>query len=517
MQYAPTFIAVFFSWILYQVASRYHLRRQQQEKAKRLNCQPPPQLVNHRFLGIDRIAQIFEADREKRLMNLFEFHFKDLGPTMKQKLLGQETIGTIDPINIKAVLQDGDSWHVGRDRAHMIEPLFGKGGIFTEDGASWKASRKLLQPQFNHSQYEDLKRLDKVIQTFFTVLAPHNTVNLQPYFFKLTLDITTDFLFGQSVNSLTSPDESKNAQFAIAFDRAQDYVARRARLPSSFSWLVNSKASREACKIVHAFADEIIDQHFVKNQETSQDRYVFLHMLAQTCQDRILLRSQIINMLIAGRDTTACLLTWTFFLLVRHPLVLEKLKDEIHQALQVDESITRHTLKNMSYLQDILKEVLRLYPPVPINMRVAAKDTTLPVGGDDKGQSPIFIKEGTLLGFSLYSMHRREDFYGKDALQFRPERWADPSMPLNKNVFNKQWGWLPFNGGPRTCLGQEFALTEAAFVIVRLLEQYPYLFLPQNEKVVPTGQERKDTTLVLSSAEGCFVNLGNPKVRVPSF
>jgi cytochrome P450 len=98
-----------------------------------------------------------------------------------------------------------------------------------------------------------------------------------------------------------------------------------------------------------------------------------------------------------------------------------------------------------------LKEntALRLFPPVPINTRFCKQATTLPKGGGPDGLSPLLVREGMPVAYSVYHMQRREDFYGSDALIFRPERWEDPALA------DLKWGYLPFNGGPRLCLGSE--------------------------------------------------------------
>lgn len=92
---------------------------------------------------------------------------------------------------------------------------------------------------------------------------------------------------------------------------------------------------------------------------------------------------------------------------------------------------------------------LRLFPSAPINIRTSLKTTILPRGGGPDGLSPVLIRRGMGIGYSIYHMHRRRDLYGDDAALFRPERWEDGKLA------NIGWGYLPFNGGPRTCLGSE--------------------------------------------------------------
>lgn len=96
--------------------------------------------------------------------------------------------------------------------------------------------------------------------------------------------------------------------------------------------------------------------------------------------------------------------------------------------------------------------VLRLYPSVPINSRTANRTTTLPVGGGPDGKSPILIRKGEAVGYCPYVMHRRKDIFGPDANQFRPERWLDDGGRLFATV---GFGYLPFNAGPRICLGRK--------------------------------------------------------------
>jgi cytochrome P450 len=94
---------------------------------------------------------------------------------------------------------------------------------------------------------------------------------------------------------------------------------------------------------------------------------------------------------------------------------------------------------------------------------MSVRDTVLPLGGGEDGQHPLFIPKGTNVGYSPYVMHRRKDIYGPDANEFRPERWE---------TLRPGWEYIPFNGGPRICLGQQYALTEAGYVTARLVQEF---------------------------------------------
>lgn len=137
---------------------------------------------------------------------------------------------------------------------------------------------------------------------------------------------------------------------------------------------------------------------------------------------------------------------------------------------------------------------LRTHPVVPINARFAIKDTVLPLGGGSSGKSPLFVPKGTVVMYYPYAMHRRTDLYGPDAAEYRPERWE---------TLRHGWEYLPFNGGPRVCLGQQYALTEASFVTVRMLQEFAAI-----ESRDPNGGVWQESlTLTVCSANGVQVGL----------
>lgn len=314
--------------------------------------------------------------------------------------------------------------------------------------------------------------------------ADGSSFDIQELFFRLTLDSSTEFLFGESVNSLVStsytnsgvPVKSTEAQmgFEAAFNTSQDYLAARTRAQSLY-WMINPKDFRDANRVCHQLVDYYVNIALDPNASQSlksspdRERYVFLQALAKDTQDPKLLRDQMLNILLAGRDTTASLLSSVFYLLARDSRVWEKLRGEIINKFgtltEAKEEITFTSLKDVTYLRYVLDEgrhvnelhgsirlmcpaALRLYPPVPLNARTALKDTTIPVGGGPDGTSPIFIPKGTTVSYSVWVMHRHPDLWGADAAKFVPERWESGKM--------RGWQYLPFNGGPRICLGRKY-------------------------------------------------------------
>jgi cytochrome P450 len=192
--------------------------------------------------------------------------------------------------------------------------MFGD-GIFTQDGERWRHSRDILRPQLVHRHYEDLEVFAEAVDDLLDALPPTGgVVDLQPLFFQFTLDVTTSFLFGESFKSLKSASDADEHAFASAFDMAQLYIAKRFRLPSIY-WLIGGKQFSEACRQIHQFADQIIDRNLAHDRSPERtekgNRYAFLRSVAQASPDRASLRGQVINILAAGRDTTACMLSWT--------------------------------------------------------------------------------------------------------------------------------------------------------------------------------------------------------------
>jgi cytochrome P450 len=385
----------------------------------------------------------------------------------------------------------------------------------------------MLRPQFARTQVADLELEEIHVQNLLRRL-PINAdgwtekVDLQPLFFNLTLDSATEFLFGETVNSQLAglpdhPDLTKRdkngkkldwSTFGADWDYATMTLGKRGRLGEAY-WVYSPKAWHDANARIHEFADYYVNlalttdlsslKEKANSSRSTREKYIFLQELATQTRDPTELRSQLLNILLAGRDTTAGLLGWTFYTLVRHPDIYTKLRSIILDRFGTyaePRNITFANLKACTYLQYVLNEILRLYPNVPINSRRCIRSTTLPRGGGPDGSAPVYVKEGQEVNYLCHVMHHRKDIWGEDVEEFKPERWEGKKTG---------WEYLPFNGGPRICLGQQFALTEAGYVTVRLLQRF------EEMRNVDEREGIRHVLSVTTSTDGVLVRMREAK------
>ncbi|KAG5365854.1 Cytochrome P450 52A12 [Yarrowia sp. B02] len=442
--------------------------------------------------------------------------FEEYGRTVRYYAFPSNTILTHDPDNIKAMLATQfKDFSLGL-RKEALAPSLGY-GIFTLDGSSWSHSRALLRPQFSREQISRLESVESHVQEMMSCIDKNDGkfFDIQQLFFALAMDTATDFLLGEAVGNLQEilhPEMPRvGTTFQVAFDRAQRLGSLRIILQEAF-WAVGSVFCRkdfvQTNKHIHEFVDNYVDKALLARKEKSEiytnpDNYIFLYELARETTNKTTLRDQVLNILIAGRDTTASTLSWVFLELAKQPRAFHKLRQAVLDDFGTScEEISFESLKKCDYLRQVLNETLRLYPVVPVNLRVAVRDTTLPRGGGPNGDKPIFVAKGQKVNYAIYWTQRDPKYWGPDAEEFRPERWETAAG----GAIGKGWEYLPFNGGPRICLGQQFALTEMGYVLTRLLQEYSDISLEPLE-----GPFKVRHSLSMCAANGINIALTRAK------
>jgi len=304
----------------------------------------------------------------------------------------------------------------------------------------------------------------------------------------------------------TTHHRTPRQEFAEAFNevqRVQNIISRAGPL----RFLVPRGSYRRGLKVMDGFINIFIERALrlppaALASDTKTDQgYTFLHALAAFTRDRRVLRDQLVAVLLAGRDTTAATLSWALYELGRRPAAAARLRAEVLAALGPDRTPTYADLKAMRYLQHVLAETLRLYPAVPFNVRMALRDTTLPRGGGPRGDGPVAVLKDTPVGYSTLVMQRRRDLYpdaaeggpAADPAVFCPERWESGWQP-------RPWQYIPFNGGPRICVGQQFALTEMGYVLVRLFQRFDRVVSYMDD--VDGGHPTLKAEIVLQPGDG---------------
>ncbi|KAL5391736.1 hypothetical protein DPSP01_001026 [Paraphaeosphaeria sporulosa] len=441
----------------------------------------PPRLFRSKYwlFGLDVFLANIKAYREHRLLerwtNTLTSHNAH---TLIAKVFGQTVLWTDDPENVKTMLATNfDQWSLGQERIQQMKAYLGH-GIFTSEGASWKHSRDMLRPCFERSQVADISILEKhTARLLQNVPKDGATVDLQPLLHELTLDVATEFLFGRSTDAQDhGRQDNACKEFIDAFEYCENPMTERNERLGFLAFFLPDRKFKKCAKAIRDFTDRIIDEEITILSQNTKDadrastgRYVFLDELLSATQNRTVIRSELLNILLAGRDTTASLLSNLIWELSRQPAMLSRLRQEIEDSIGNDIP-TYQQLKDMKYLKALINESQRMYPIVPSNSRQALHDAILPRGGGPDGQSPTIVPKGAYVAYLPWAMHRRRDVYGDDAEVFDPTRWLDEghaSSPLRPG-----WAYLPFSGGPRICIGQNFALTECMFVIVRLLQVF---------------------------------------------
>ncbi len=387
-------------------------------------------------------------------------------------LAAERVIFTADVENIKAILTTQFQDYGKGPQFHSEWKDFLGDSIFTTDKQQWHDSRNLIRPMFQRERVADLDLVERHVRKVINLVGPGDgrMVDLKKILFRFSLDASTDFLYGRSTNSL-----DRESEFATAFDEVQRVQTLESRLGPLRHYHPRN-TFYAALKVLDRFIEPFITDALMLSPDELERKLskseTFIHALARFTRDKKIVRDQIMSLLLAGRDTTASTLSWLFLELSRNPRVVEKLRAEIKDTLgESERPPTYQEIKDMRYLTWTINETLRLYPVVPFNIRTALKDTTLPHGAGPEGLDPVGVLKDTPIGYSAIVMQRRRDLYPPisetfpyDPLDWMPDRWATWTP--------KAWQFIPFNGGPRICIGMNFAMSEMGYTIVRVLQQF---------------------------------------------
>ena len=303
---------------------------------------------------------------------LFQRH----GATYISTLFGAKVIFTCDPQNIKQVLVtrfiDYDASIV---RAHLFRPIT-EHGIFAVDGPQWKIARDMYRDQFSNTRAVfNLEVQEKGFQAFLKrIEGGGRQIDLQPLFLNLTLDLTTAFAMGESVDSLSMTQSEGKKRFVDSLQFVKKRMARDGFL-GPVHVLLRQSDFHKACEEVKRYVEKFIQKALEKKRrsekatssfEEASTGYSLLEGLIENFDDPVSIRDSVITILIAGIDSVAGLLSTTFWLLARHENVWQSLRANTLELIG-DEPPTYEQLRNFAYLRNVLNEGILFSSPFPLS------------------------------------------------------------------------------------------------------------------------------------------------------
>ncbi|KAF2329491.1 cytochrome P450 [Flavobacterium ginsenosidimutans] len=347
------------------------------------------------------------------------------------------------------------NYHKSKFQSVYLSKYLGK-GLLTVDGEFWLKQRRLIQPAFHKQKMNQLvENMKLTIISELETIVKDEKMDLFPVMSELAFNVVAKSLFQFSIT------EEKLDRIKYIIEAVQNFLIKEIRLPHKAWWFSVSgqvkkhlQLAKENNKIIRGLIEERVSS---KNEVND-----LLNMLLETRYEDTgegmsieQLIDEIKILFIAGHETTANALTFTLYLLGNHPDVQQSIFEEVLNAESETENIVEQ-LQKMPYINAVLNESMRLYPPAWITDRQNVEDDAL---------GTFNIKKDTLIGVSFYELHRNPKYW-KNPDHFDPNRFLGEQKKHSMQYF------YPFGAGPRMCIGAGFAIYEMCLAISYIVKKY---------------------------------------------
>jgi cytochrome P450 len=337
-------------------------------------------------------------------------------------------------------------------------------GLVTSQGDLWQRQRQLMQPVFQRSNVTTLLPLmvtaGNNMLNRWRQLGEGAHLNLSNEMTRLTLEVITQTMFSTSVLD-------KIEHISPSLDTLLRYAIKSIVNPLTLPLYVPTPANQKF-KLALGTIDDVIYGIIDQRRAASSERNDLLDMLLKARDDSSgekmtdkQIRDEVITIFSAGHETTANLLSWTLYLLARHPDILARVRQELDGLLQ-GRIPNAEDLQQLAYTRAVLSESMRLRPPAGFLLRKVNKDTEV---------DGYLLKAGRSAIFSIYNLHHHADFWQQPE-QFNPDRFLLPQ---------KKYSFIPFGTGERICIGSHFALMESQLLLSMIDQHCDLQLLDPNE------------------------------------
>uniref|UniRef100_A0A8H8CKK7 Cytochrome P450 n=1 Tax=Psilocybe cubensis TaxID=181762 RepID=A0A8H8CKK7_PSICU len=436
------------------IASRYYAKWANKRAAEASGAVIPPYLPDSTFSIISELGENLRDGYPTDVLKRFNDQY---GNVVNFDLMNTSFLLTNEPEHIKAILATQfESFVKGPLFISQMDSMFGE-GVFNSDGEMWKFHRAMTRPFFTRERISDFEIYDRNWNISLKLakdrLAEGYSIDMQDLIARFTLDSASEFLFGKNVESLSAGlpyhqevakknsreffDHPSN-QFVKAFSDALLLIAKRLTMGEEWA-LAEFTGDRiiPLRKTVEDFVEPMMKAALEKREQdillgkdpSEKEESNLLSHLVNHTQDPKILKDEVINLLVAGRDTTMSLLAFSVYMLSEHPDIEKRLREEIYEKVGPSEAPKYENMREMRYMK-------------------------------------AFI----------------------NALTFDPDRFLDER--LQKYLVSNPYIFCPFNAGPRICLGQQFAYNEASYYLIRLLQNFTEFTLDSTSNLPPPAHWR---------------------------
>ena len=382
------------------------------------------------------------------------------GDVVRLRIGPRELVLVSSPAYIDQILiTQNRKFHKGRGLSFMSRVL-GQ-GLLTSEGDFWRRERRLAQPAFHRRRIHDMgATMVELTVRQLEHWQPGQVVDAAEEMMRLTLTIAARTLFGVDVGDAA---DTVRDTVTIAMRHTNRRIRSLLRIPPWVPTPANRRYAAAATRL-DAVVRGIIQQ---RRQDPGRDDDLLGLLMAATDDDGghlsdRQLRDEAVTILLAGHETTANALAWTWYLLDSHPTAGDALREELNRVL-AGRAPTADDMSHLPYAGAVISEALRLYPPAWMIARRATESFTLDAFG---------FPPGTQVLMSPWVVHRDGRFFDQPD-QFMPERWLD-----GRTDRLPPFAYFPFGGGPRLCIGKPFALMEAVLVLATVASRFRLTLVP---------------------------------------
>ncbi|XP_052738621.1 cytochrome P450 4C1-like [Bicyclus anynana] len=487
--------------IIWTVQYRYR-RRKMYELASKIS-HPKDELP---FIGV---AHKFIGNTEVTMTSMKQFSYEAMESGITRVWLNHILYFVmVNPADLEKVLRTC----LEKDNLHkLMRKFLGNGGIFAPVPI-WRRRRKILMPAFNSKIVEGFLDIfleqSQIVTKKLASLCGPEAVNLWPTVFAYSLDAISESTMGVKYTQTDANSEFLN------FSESLNIVSQRVfhlwlRPDWLFRFFPQYTKYKKCLQVIHERSDEKIQwvtlyllkkcQEFLFSGDPK--RKSFLELLIKLSggdkgYGNLELREEMMSIFIAGTDTSAVTIGFTLILLGKYPDIQQKVYEEIQEVFgDSDRPLVKGDLLKLKYLERVVKESLRLFPPLPFINRRVERDIILPSGVTIPSGSGIFV--------SIFGAHRDPKYWGPDAEHFDPDRF----LPERYNL-QHACSYMPFSYGPRNCVGSQFAFMSIKTVLSSILRNFKIIGEPETGSI-PNIRLKLDFTL--KAAEGYYVKLEKRK------